>query len=84
MSTLPVEQTLDCRGLSCPLPILKTKKTVNNMADGEVLMLLTTDPGSPGDVAAWAKKTGNKLLTSQAEAGVYTFYIKKTLLRGMV
>lgn len=84
MSRESFEQTLDCRGMSCPLPILKTKKTVNSMADGDVLRLLTTDPGSPGDVAAWAKKTGNKLLISQAESGVYTFYIKKTLLRGMV
>ncbi|MCS6786131.1 MAG: sulfurtransferase TusA family protein [Thiobacillaceae bacterium] len=68
---------LDARGLNCPLPILRTKKTLNEMASGEILRVVATDPGSVKDFAAFAKQTGNELLSSSESGGEFTFYIKK-------
>jgi tRNA 2-thiouridine synthesizing protein A len=68
---------LDARGLNCPLPILRTKKTLNEMASGEVLRVIATDPGSVKDFAAFAKQTGNELLSSTEGGGEFTFFIKK-------
>ena len=68
---------LDARGLNCPLPILRTKKTLNEMASGEVLRVVATDPGSVKDFAAFAKQTGNELLSSSESGGEFTFFIKK-------
>jgi tRNA 2-thiouridine synthesizing protein A len=68
---------LDARGLNCPLPILRTKKTLNEMASGEILRVVATDPGSVKDFAAFAKQTGNELLSSSEAGGEFTFYIKK-------
>ncbi len=68
---------LDARGLNCPLPILRTKKTLNEMASGEILRVIATDPGSVKDFAAFAKQTGNELLSSTEGNGEFTFYIKK-------
>ena len=68
---------LDARGLNCPLPILRAKKALTDMTSGQVLRILATDPGSTKDFQAFAKQTGNDLL-SQAEAEkVYTFFLKK-------
>ena len=69
-------QTLDTSGLNCPLPILKTKKTLKAMAAGETLELLATDPGSVADIAAFCNQTGNDLVESSEEAGTYRFIIK--------
>lgn len=71
-------QTLDAKGLNCPLPILKAKKSLKGMNAGEVLEILTTDPGSVADFDAFCKTTGNELLSSDTGGDVYTFYIKKT------
>lgn len=68
---------LDARGLNCPLPILRTKKTLNEMASGEVLRVIATDPGSVKDFAAFAKQTGNELLSSTEGGGEFTFFIRK-------
>jgi tRNA 2-thiouridine synthesizing protein A len=68
---------LDARGLNCPLPILRTKKTLNEMASGEVLRVIATDPGSVKDFAAFAKQTGNELLSSTEGNGEFTFFIRK-------
>ncbi len=69
--------TLDASGLSCPLPIIKTKKAVDGMKIGEVLKMISTDPGSVSDVKAWAGKTGQELLGHEEAGGKYVFYIKK-------
>ena len=58
------DHELDARGLNCPLPILRAKKTLNTMAGGEVLKIMATDPGSVSDFEAFAKQTGNPLLES--------------------
>jgi tRNA 2-thiouridine synthesizing protein A len=71
------DKELDARGLNCPLPILKAKKSLNDMQSGQVLKVVSTDPGSVKDFQAFAKQTGNDLL-QQADAGKeYTFYLKR-------
>ncbi len=75
---IKVDQSLDAKGLSCPLPILKTKKAVEALAKDQVLKVETTDPGSKNDMAAWAKRTGNEILKVEEGTGSFTFYIKKT------
>lgn len=66
------EREVDARGLNCPLPILRTKKMLAEMKPGQVVRVLATDPGSVKDFQAFAKQTGNELL-SQSEAGDQTF-----------
>ena len=71
------DKELDARGLNCPLPILRTKKSLNEMTSGQVLRVTSTDPGSVKDFAAFAKQTGNELLSSTEAGGEYTFFMKK-------
>ncbi len=75
---IKVDQTLDAKGLSCPLPILKTKKAVEALTKDQVLKVVTTDPGSKNDMASWAKRTGNEIMKMEEGSGSFTFYIKKT------
>ena len=77
-SDVKADQILDAKGLSCPLPILKTKKAVEILLKDQVLKVETTDPGSKNDMAAWAKRTGNEILKLEEGSGTFTFYIKKT------
>jgi tRNA 2-thiouridine synthesizing protein A len=71
------DQTLDAKGLSCPLPILRTKKIFTTLAREQVLKVETTDPGSQNDMVAWAKRTGNEILKIEQGPGTFVFYIKK-------
>jgi tRNA 2-thiouridine synthesizing protein A len=71
------DKELDARGLSCPLPILKTKKSLNDLASGQVLKVVATDPGSIKDMQAFANQTGNALLSSEEAEKTYVFYLKK-------
>jgi tRNA 2-thiouridine synthesizing protein A len=71
------DKELDARGLSCPLPIVKTKKSLNDMTSGQVLKVLSTDSGSVKDMQAFANQTGNPLLETSQEGGAYVFYMKK-------
>ena len=71
------DNELDARGLNCPLPILRAKKSLNGMQSGQVLKIVATDPGSVKDFQAFAKQTGNELL-SQADAGKeFVFFLKR-------
>ena len=72
------DQTLDAKGLNCPLPILKAKKALKGMSGGQVLAIESTDPGSVADFAAFCNQTGNELLSSGSEGDVYKFEIKKS------
>ncbi|HHH89138.1 MAG TPA: sulfurtransferase TusA family protein [Aliiroseovarius sp.] len=72
------DQVLDAKGLNCPLPILKAKKALKGMQAGQVLEILSTDPGSVADFAAFCNQTGNELLASATEGDVYKFEIKKS------
>jgi tRNA 2-thiouridine synthesizing protein A len=65
---ITIDMDIDTSGLNCPLPILKAKKTLADMASGEVLKVLATDPGSVRDFQAFARQTGNELL-EQSKAG---------------
>jgi len=71
------DQELDTRGLSCPLPILKTKKSLNDLQSGQVLKIVATDPGSVKDMQAFSKQTGNALLSSNEENKTFVFYMRK-------
>ncbi|HMX17152.1 MAG TPA: sulfurtransferase TusA family protein, partial [Rhodocyclaceae bacterium] len=71
------DKELDARGLNCPLPILRAKKTLNEMTSGQVLRIMATDPGSVKDFAAFAKQTGNELLSSAENNKEFEFYIKR-------
>ncbi|GAB4287966.1 sulfurtransferase TusA family protein [Sulfurivermis fontis] len=71
------DQELDASGLNCPLPILRAKKTLGGMGSGQVLKIVATDPGSVKDFEAFAKQTGNTLLSSGEEGGKFVFLIKK-------
>ena len=77
MSDIQADQELDCRGLSCPIPILKTKKAIDGLGSGQVLKMISTDPGSVNDVHAWAKRTGNPLISSEESGSEYVFFLKK-------
>lgn len=70
-------QFLDARGLNCPLPILRTKKALSEMAAGETLSIVSTDPGSVKDMQAFCKQTRNELVASNANAGEFEFFIRK-------
>lgn len=71
------DKELNARGLSCPLPIVKTKKSLVDMASGQVLKVISTDTGSVKDMAAFAEQTGNSLLGQEEVNGEFVFYMKK-------
>jgi tRNA 2-thiouridine synthesizing protein A len=71
------DKEFDASGLSCPLPIVKTKKSLSDMASGQVLRVVATDPGSVADMAAFTETTGHTLLSSGQESGKYVFMIRK-------
>ena len=73
------DQELDARGLNCPLPILRAKKTLNAMTGGQILKIMATDPGSVKDFEAFAKQTGNELLDSSEVQGEFHFTLKKSV-----
>lgn len=68
---------LDARGLNCPIPILRAKKSMNQLAAGQVLRITATDPGSVKDMEAFCKQTGNELLESTEGNGEFIFFLKK-------
>ena len=71
------DKELDARGLNCPLPILRAKKPLTDMLSGQVLKIVATDPGSVKDFAAFAKQTGNPLLSSETADKDFIFFMKK-------
>jgi tRNA 2-thiouridine synthesizing protein A len=73
-----IDQTLDCKGLSCPMPMLKLSKAMKGLKQGEVLEMLGTDPGTKSDLPKWCEKSGNELLHEEAlDGGVFRYLIKK-------
>jgi TusA-related sulfurtransferase len=68
---------LDTRGLNCPLPILKTKKALADMASGEVLRVVSTDPGSTRDFQAFARQTGNELVEQKSEGDLFVHLLRR-------
>lgn len=72
-----VTQTLDARGLNCPLPILRTKKAMAGLDSGNTLAITSTDPGSVKDMQAFCKQTGHELVSSSAQQGEFIFVVRK-------
>lgn len=71
------DRELDARGLNCPLPILKAKKTLSEMASGEVLRVVATDPGSMRDFQAFARQTGNVLLEQSRQGDDFVHFLRR-------
>lgn len=74
-----VDQVLDAKGLNCPLPILKAKKSLAPMSNGQTLEILATDPGSVKDFEAFCRTTGNKLVEHSESGGIYRFVIERVI-----
>jgi len=74
---LAADELVDARGLSCPMPIVKTATAMRALPSGKVVEVLATDPGSVKDFEAWARSTGNELIESTQEGSVYRFLIRK-------
>ncbi len=77
MGVVEIDQLIDARGLSCPMPIVKTAQAVKGLTAGSVVELLATDPGSIKDVAAWCRSTGNDLIEQTSDGAVYRFVIRR-------
>ena len=75
--TLQITQQLDARGLSCPMPIVKTAQAMKTIASGELIEVLATDPGSVKDFAAWSRTTGNELVEQTVDGGIYRFVLRR-------
>ncbi|HRD89644.1 sulfurtransferase TusA family protein [Accumulibacter sp.] len=71
------DRELDVKGLNCPLPILRTKKALSEMSAGEVLHVLATDPGAVKDFEAFARQTGNELLSRSETGKVFEFFLRR-------
>jgi tRNA 2-thiouridine synthesizing protein A len=75
MTATEIAHRVDARGLSCPLPIVRTAMAVKAVRSGGLIEVLATDPGAPNDFDAWSRTTGHRLLHSSLEDGVYRFVI---------
>jgi len=77
MTPMTPKRTLDTKGLKCPLPVLKARRAMKELAAGDVLEVLATDPGALKDFRAFCETTGDTLLASRQEGEVYVFHIRK-------
>ncbi|WP_028775781.1 sulfurtransferase TusA family protein [Shimazuella kribbensis] len=71
------DKVLDAKGLSCPMPVVRSKKAMDEIKTGQVLELHTTDSGALNDIPAWARSANHQVLDHQEENGVYKFWIQK-------
>ena len=76
--SLVADRRLDCIGLFCPMPILKTRDAIRGMAIGQTLEMLSDDPASEADMKSWTTRTGHELVTIEQHASVYRFIVRKT------
>ena len=77
MDELHADRTIDCSGLFCPMPVVKTSKEIKSLDAGQILKMIATDPGSMADMEAWSKQTSHELLQSKEENGKFIFYVKR-------
>jgi len=75
--SVTIAMSLDLKGMSCPMPIIKTAKAMKELAPGQMIEVFATDPGSAPDFKAWARATGNPLIETSEDAGVFHFILKK-------
>ncbi len=78
MADFTVNQHLDCKGMLCPMPVVKTRGALKHLQIGEVLEMVSTDAGAMPDMHAWAKQTGHELLEAKDEGATFRFVIRKT------
>lgn len=78
MPEIKANHTLDCKGLACPMPIVKTKKAMDQLEAGQVIEVQATDKGSLADIQGWAKNTGHQYLGTVAEGDVLKHYLRKS------
>jgi len=72
------DKKLDCLGLFCPMPIVKTREALRHMAAGQILEMTSDDPGSEADMKSWSARTGNDLLEMERNGAVFRFFVRKT------
>jgi TusA-related sulfurtransferase len=77
MQEIHVDKEIDTRGLNCPLPILRAKKALADLVSGQVLKVVSTDPGSMRDFKAFCKQTGNELLSQQTIENDFVHFVKR-------
>ena len=75
---LSADRTLDCLGLFCPIPIVKTREAIRTMVVGQILEMLSDDPASDADMRRWVRRTGNELIEVAKSGTVYHFLVRKT------
>ena len=71
------DKFLDAKGLACPMPIVRAKKAIEELSQGQILEIHATDKGSKQDLTAWAKSSGHQLLKDREENGIFMFWIKR-------
>jgi tRNA 2-thiouridine synthesizing protein A len=77
-TTPTADKELDCSGMLCPMPVIKTAKAIKEIGVGQILKMIATDAGAPSDMQAWSRQTGHALLESGEQGGKYVFYFRRT------
>jgi len=77
VTVLKADQTLDCRGVLCPMPIIRVSQAIKQLQVGQVLEMIADDPGSKADMEAWSRQTGHELLDVQHMGGAFKFYVRR-------
>lgn len=75
---LEADKVLDCTGLLCPIPVVKTSQAIKEVEVGQILQMIATDPGAPPDMHAWSRQTGHELVAEDSEDGKFLFWFKRT------
>ena len=75
---IKADKVMDLKGLPCPMPVVKVSKGIKEVEVGQVIEAITTDPGALSDFPAWAKKSGNEILDTVKDDGLFKFYIKRS------
>jgi len=78
VQVLEADKVVDCRGLLCPMPVIRIAEAIREIAVGQTLELVTTDRGSKADIAAWSKQTGHQMLDVHEQAGEFHFFVRRT------
>jgi tRNA 2-thiouridine synthesizing protein A len=78
MAEVTADKVIDCSGMMCPIPVIKTSKAIKEIEVGQVLQMIATDPGAPPDMQAWVRQTGNEMVEEHEEDGKYVFFFKRT------
>ena len=78
MTDITADKVLDCSGMLCPIPVVKTAKAIKQIEVGQVLQLIATDPGAPPDMDAWVRQTGHEMVDSAEQDGKFVFYFRRT------